>query len=429
MGLSNSPFFFAVAATVLGLPASTPVSTPVSTTTYAVTDLGTLGGDWSGARSINSSPRFLPCLKCETVVGRSVTAGGSELAFMWTLSGGMQDLGTLGGDYSYAWSVNDSRQVTGDATTDSGKRHAFGWSVAGGMVDLGVLGGASFGGFGSGGYGVNNAGLVTGHSTTNANARHAFLWSAATGTMEDLGTLGNPSSRSQAFAINGLPQVVGESQTALGFVHAFRWSRADGMVDLGTLGGSLSTAHDINAKGQVVGLSQVADGGEVHAFLWSEGTSGMVDLGTLGLSYVFSKANGVNGSGLVVGMSGGTSAATTHAFLWKSGTGMQNLNDLIDPSSRWTLEEAWDINDCGRIVGEGFHNGTRRAFLLTPIPDPCKWFLCIPFWNCNPFRPWCFFSLRCVPAYIIVVFPFFLIPWFRWRRSRAQKPHTQPLPR
>ena len=35
------------------------------------------------------------------------------------------DLGTLGGDYSYAYGINDSGQIVGWASTSSGYGHAF----------------------------------------------------------------------------------------------------------------------------------------------------------------------------------------------------------------------------------------------------------------------------------------------------------------
>jgi probable HAF family extracellular repeat protein len=49
------------------------------------------------------------------------------------------------------------------------------------------------------------------------------------------------------------------------------------MIDLGLLGGSTGTASAINRRGQVVGASDIASGGQ-HAFLWQNGT--MTDLGT-----------------------------------------------------------------------------------------------------------------------------------------------------
>ena len=48
---------------------------------------------------------------------------------------------------------------------------------------------------------------------------------------------------------------------------------------------------------------------------------------------------------------------------------MQNLNNLIDPASGWTLEYANAINDLGQIVGQGINwnlGGQSRAFLLSP---------------------------------------------------------------
>ena len=43
------------------------------------------------------------------------------------------------------------------------------------------------------------------------------------------------------------------------------------IVDLGTLGGSRSSAYGINNRGQVVGVAETADG-DLHAFLWNSGT-------------------------------------------------------------------------------------------------------------------------------------------------------------
>ena len=50
---------------------------------------------------------------------------------------------------------------------------------------------------------------------------------------------------------------------------------------------------------------------------------------------------------------------------------MLDLNDLVDLPAGWTLTYAADINDAGQIVGHGIKNGLKRAYLLTPIPEPC----------------------------------------------------------
>jgi probable HAF family extracellular repeat protein len=91
-------------------------------------DLGTLGGDWSWALGVSADGAV--------VVGSAHNAAGQERAFRWE-NGVMQDLGTLGGLESAAVGVSaDGAVVVGSAHNAAGQERAFRWTVGGGMEDL-----------------------------------------------------------------------------------------------------------------------------------------------------------------------------------------------------------------------------------------------------------------------------------------------------
>jgi probable HAF family extracellular repeat protein len=208
--------------------------------------------------------------------------------------------------------------------------------------------------------GINNAGSIAG------TLAHAMLYQ--NGSLTDLGTLGG--SHSSAAAINANGQIAGTSSLPGDTVsHAFLYSGsaspANTLTDLGTLGGANSTATSINFVGDVVGTSDVP-GGATHAFRSSSGF--MIDLGTLA-GYTNSYATAINAQGQVVGTATnlqGSQVTGSSAFIWNGY--MTDLNSLIPAGSGWVLTSAVSINDAGQIVGTGTFNGQPgAAFLLNPL--------------------------------------------------------------
>ena len=207
---------------------------------------------------------------------------------------------------------------------------------------------------------LNEVGVVAGTSTDD----FAFLWSA--GVVERLRRL-DPSGRSDACDVNDNGTVVGRSWVG-GKPHAVVW-HGGVVLDLGTFGGTDSTANGVNDNGHIVGHFGLSGGGTgEHAFLI--GAEGFVDLGTLGGSR--STANDINESGWIAGYSR-TSSGPSHAVVWVDGVA-QDLGTL----GAANLDSfAYAINDAGVVVGHSaiFSSNDRRAFMwsdgvMTELPNP-----------------------------------------------------------
>jgi probable HAF family extracellular repeat protein len=239
--------------------------------------LGTLpGGSYSSAASINNTGWIAGYSSNSSALDRAVMqywlGGQIQPNRVMTASvGPMIDLGTLGGDNSFATGINDLNQVVGSSQNAAGQLRAFfytGTPGAGGVMhDLGTLGGTT-----SFGCGINNLSHIVGYARTAAGQTHAFLYTGVPGVdgvMHDLGTLGGTNS--WAMGINDRSQVVGYSHTAGGQTHAFLYTGTPGLDgvlrDLGTFpGGTDSWARSINNLGQIVGKASTPDGFN-HAFL------------------------------------------------------------------------------------------------------------------------------------------------------------------
>jgi len=127
-----------------------------------MTDIGTLGGDFSAAYALNDKGE---------IAGVATQAGGAQRAFIYRV-GLMSDLGTLGGSHSAAYGINELRQVVGCSTT-TGDTEQLGFiHQAGAMAALPSLGGNE-----SCALGINRNGAVVGYSTDPVSSDpRGVLW-------------------------------------------------------------------------------------------------------------------------------------------------------------------------------------------------------------------------------------------------------------
>ncbi len=335
-------------------------------------DIGALDGDWAGlAFGVNDSGQ---------VVGTSrgrVDGKDRSRAFVWEdLNGNgvsdgaeMIDLGTLGGDFSEAKSINNLGQVVGWATGDefAGSR-AFLWedldgngqSDPGEMIDLGTLGGTS-----SEAKFINDSGQVVGSADTSATnkdgwfIKHAFLITPEYDEVEEKWVWcrddTGPGGEGPPDGVNDL------------------------MIDLGTLGGPVSVAVAMNDSGQIAGTAQI-NGNTAYAFLltpeydeddnpvvWFRDNDGdgandlMTDLGIL-KGTANSNSSDLNNKAQVVGYcwkNPGSRNNVVKRFLWENGQ-MKDLDGLTDSDvgiGSWI----GGINYAGQIVTSG-------GYILVPIP-------------------------------------------------------------
>lgn len=315
---------------------------------YTVTQLGL------NATAINASGE---------VVGQAENSAGRLDAYLWTPTGGLQDLGTLPGDNrSIAYGINAAGEVVGESASSGVSLHAFVWTAGGGMQDIGNLPDDTT----SIAYGIDDTGTVVGVSINDAFFGHAFQWTSAGGMVGLSGTTG--ASFSEAFAGNGSGQIVGNSN-ARGTIYGQAAVFSGGAEQsLGTLpGDTYSTANAINAAGEVVGYANTRGisiernfgptNRDDQAFAWTLAGGMRKLVAPAGynnpLDGYTSTANGINASGQVVGnerrLDDNGNLIQSSGVLWSS-DGTAQLLPLVDATA---------INASGQIVG--------GDTLLTPV--------------------------------------------------------------
>lgn len=287
--------------------------------------------------------------------------------------------------YSSAYDINSSGLVVGGASLYKhidGSPYEREWAYSrafvynyndGTITDLGTLGGQS-----SWATGINNHGEIVGYSTAADGVDHGFVF--RDGMMTDLGAHVYPGKINDsgqmsgvmgiagANDINNSGQVVGTYYNYIaGMYRAFLYDNG-AVTELSGESGVPSWAYAVNDHGQAVGAAYLdPSGGLPGAYITTANPVIFQNGGITNLSKpdsFYGVAYGINNLGQVVGLLGTTpSNAHTSAFVYNDGR-MVRADTLLPNNSGWNLYSAADINDLGQIVG----NGTNGAYILSPVP-------------------------------------------------------------
>lgn len=326
---------------------------------YEMTNLGTLGGNSSVAYDIND---------VRQVVGESKTSSGFSHAFLWQ-NNKMTDLGTLNGyENSCAVSINKIGQIVGYSyNTNNTEQRAFLWENNQ-IRDLGTIGGSN-----TKSVAINNQGQIVGtYNISSGGFTHSFLWK--NGEMTDLGIPTNPAFRVSDFQvsdINDRGQMVG--QVGSGIYHSGYLLENGNFTNLGSLSTQYNYPLKINKIGQILAYKDSGNA-SIHALIIQNGTQTelmpfyndtTVPRGSLSVGF------DLNNLGRVVGISSITTQpfydGKTTAFFWRSPPNITQLIPQISPNSRLSFDQPTALNNRGYIVGNGTSYGGNRALLLTPV--------------------------------------------------------------
>jgi probable HAF family extracellular repeat protein len=202
-GTSNAALAINNAGTVVGYSETVTPGGNLVAFSYDgthVTNLGTLpGGTTSSANAINSSGH---------IAGQSDSSADPNLHPAAFLSGVWIDMGLIDGyQAGVATAISNTDELAGTLEDGTGGSMAYVWTVSGGFNLLGTLGTGS-----SNAYGVNSSGYAVGSSdVSGAYSLAAFLY--ADSALYDLNSLLDPSVTGwhldSAQAINDSGQIVG----------------------------------------------------------------------------------------------------------------------------------------------------------------------------------------------------------------------------
>lgn len=353
-------------AQLLGAEVSVgPSGIPLVPGSYAVWDLGSLGGNFGQAFDLNDDG---------TVVGVSRTAANETVAFRWTLGDGMVALpGLTGGSDHTARAINAAGLIAGDAgrleTVDGRQkyvRYAVTWSPDGALTTLPVPADGEVievGGVSDDGAVVGTVGITLppeGPVGPPLVVRRAVRWA---GGVEFLTAGAKAAGRALDISPDGR-FITGPFQGGFPLnqiQHAVLFG-SDPPVDLHTLGTPLnSVSLAVNNLGQVVGYAHDVDSAPFYRPVFASAETGLRLLShPTGAPY--GQATDLTDNGLAVGI-----LRNDGAVLWVNVGQPEekwvSLQSLLPRNSSYRLNGPLAVNRRGEIAATAGYEGTRPVLL------------------------------------------------------------------
>ncbi|MCX5890858.1 MAG: hypothetical protein NTY36_15635 [Deltaproteobacteria bacterium] len=322
----------------------------VGATSYFYRDINPQGASTTGTYqciAINDAKQIVGCIF------------SVPQAFLWTSNKGYTLLKPLGSNTGcLAAAINKQGQIVGSSVNANGYWHACLWNdPAQPPIELVSADDPTH----SGASGINDAGLIVGYYGDPAH-KHAYKWTAPMqGT--DLGTLGG--STSTATGVNNAGQIVGEAADVQGITRACIWNSGSQSPQSLGLTALLSSAYCINNQGNVVGYySPSGIGDDDQAFYWDQHS--IIDI-TPELYYNF--APGISDANQVVGWQAQQGFTDPTIIFWNPAKGKQDLNKMIVNLPKGVTIQFLDAIS----PKKGYLAGTDSRWhvcLLTPLAAP-----------------------------------------------------------
>lgn len=239
-----------------------------------------------------------------TAVG-ALSIDGNTKAIVRPAGASWAQLGTLGGDTSVAWAINESEQIVGWSLTATRAQRPFIYTTARGM---------------------------------------RTLFSGPTGV---------------AASINEMGQACG---WLLGG-GSFLWDPSTGMINIGEAAGT-----DRRFAGYQIADNGTVPGKLGRDFAIFSVANGLRGVGTLTGSTGLAGVSAVNGRGWTVGSDPNYANLNARAFLYVYGQGMRDLNSLVTTPLAQPLVHAVDINDRDEILAFA-DGSPRRYYILRRVRE------------------------------------------------------------